>query len=30
VMFGVGCCGGIEKTSLIALTTEERRTPHMV
>src|SRR5258708_35576763 len=30
-MFGVGRCGGIEKTSLISLTSEERRTrPHMV
>src|ERR1700739_1169320 len=29
-MFGVGRCGGIEKTSLISLTSEERRTrPHM-
>jgi len=28
--FGVGRCGGIEKTSLISLTSEERRTrPHM-
>jgi len=30
-MFGVGGCGGIEKTSLISLTSEDRRTrPHMV
>jgi hypothetical protein len=29
--FGVGRCGGIENTSLISLTSEERRTrPHMV
>src|ERR1700680_2107188 len=29
-IFGVGRCGGIEKTSLISLTSEERRTrPHM-
>jgi hypothetical protein len=29
-MFGVGRSGGIEKTSLISLTSEERRTPpHM-
>jgi hypothetical protein len=28
--FGLGRCGGIEKTSLISLTSEERRTrPHM-
>jgi hypothetical protein len=28
--FGVGRCGGIEKMSLISLTSEERRTrPHM-
>ena len=28
--FGVGRCGGIEKTSLISLTSEERRTrPHI-
>jgi hypothetical protein len=25
-VFGVGRCGGIEKTSLISLTSEERRT----
>ena len=30
VEFGVGRCGGIEKTSLISLTSEERRTrPHI-
>ena len=30
VEFGVGRCGGIEKTSLISLTSEERRArPHM-
>jgi len=29
-MFGVGRCGGVEKTSLISLTSEERWTrPHM-
>jgi len=29
-MFGVGRCGGIEKTSLISLTSEERRArPHI-
>jgi hypothetical protein len=29
--FGVGRCGGIENTSLISLTSEERRTrPHML
>ena len=29
--FGVGRCGGIEKTSLISLASEERRTrPHMI
>src|SRR5205823_7273990 len=29
--FGVGRCGEIEKTSLISLTSEERRTrPHMI
>jgi hypothetical protein len=30
-MFGVGRSGGIEKTSLISLTSEERRArPHMI